>query len=781
MEEFNNLEENSSFNLQAELNKYLKKWIWFLLSVLVALFLAWLYLRYTPKQYLTQTSILVASSENKKSSVSLDDFTNLSLGGGIGGNNLQDEISIMKSKPLLFSLVKKLNLDVQIYKEGKVVSTNIYDDAPIYGTLEVSDLKKFRGESFNIAPHNASQFKLEQNGGSQKIYKYGQKIFLKNATFTIYRQPGTDFKETLKLDVLNPQTVIDKLEAQITGSLDAKNKSNIISLSYVGKIPQRSENILDELVKQYNKDAIDNKNLESQNTAAFIDSRLDLITKELGNIEEQKATYKRSNQITDLVTQAQISVENANEATKKIMEVGTQLEMVNSVLNYANSANNEQLLPSNMGMPSGLDAVISEYNQLVLSLNKTLKQATPSNPAVVTMKRDIASMRSLIKDNLQKTKMSLQSNISSLQGKVNENKASVEKFPGQEKIFRNIDRQQNIKEALYLYLLQKREETSISLAVTTPKARVVNPAFTLMTPVSPQSSKIYLIALVLGLALPFLLFYVYFFFDNKIANKNDVSNLLPNLPILAEVPTVEKGENDLIMKNDLSIYAESFRILTTNLKFMLTKIQGRAPIILFTSSVKGEGKTTISINSAMSLSSKKKVVIIGADLRNPQLKRYVAGKTIGLSDYLADESITVSDIITTSGLNDNLDIIDSGSIPPNPTDLLEYGRLEHLINELATKYDYVLIDSAPMMMVSDSFHILRFADVLVYVVRAKYTEKELLQYAKTVAADDNVSKMGIVINDVKKDELRYGYGGKYGYSYYSDEKKGFWEKLKQKF
>lgn len=781
MEELDYLEEKSNFDLQAELNKYFKKWLWFVLSVVIAVFLAWLYLRYTPKQYLTQTSILVSSSENKRSSVSLDDFTNLSLGGGIGGNNLQDEISILKSKPLLYTLVKKLNLDVQIYREGKVLTTSVYNDAPIFGTLEVSDQKKFKGESFAIVPHNASQFKLEREGASEKIYKYGQKIFLKNATFTIFRQPGIAFKETLLLDLVNPQMVVNNLEAQIMGDQDAKNKSNIISLSLVGKVPEKSENILDELVKQYNKDAIDNKNQESQNTATFIDGRLDLITKELGNIEDQKANYKRNNQITDLVTQAQISVENANEATKRIMDVGTQLEMVNSVLSYANSANNEQLLPSNMGMPSGLDAVISEYNQQVLSLNKTLKQATPSNPAVITMKRDIASMRSLIKDNLQKTKMSLQTNISSLQGKVSENKASVGRFPGQEKIFRNIDRQQNIKEALYLYLLQKREETSISLAVTTPKARVVNPAYTFTNPISPQSSKIYLIALALGLALPFLLFYVYFFFDSKIANKNDVTKVLPNIPLLAEVPTVEKGAGDLVMKNDLSIYAESFRILTTNLKFMLTKIQNRAPIILFTSSVKGEGKTTISINSALSLSSKKRVILIGADLRNPQLKRYVKGKSIGLSDYLADESIAVADIITSSGLSENLDIIDSGNIPPNPTDLLEDNRLEVLLKDLATKYDYILIDSAPMMMVSDSFHILRLADVLVYVVRAKYTERELLQYVKTVAKDENVAKLGIVINDVQKDELRYGYGGKYGYGYYSDTKKGFWENLKSRF
>lgn len=781
MDEFNEIEENNSFDLQAELNKYLKKWPWFLLSLLVALILAWLYLRYTPKQYATTASVLISTGDKKNNSISMEDFTNLSLGGGIGSSNLQDEIAIMKSKPILHDLVKKLNLDVQVISEGRVLTTSLYDEVPIFGNLEISNLKKFRSQSYAFIPVNANEFKLQQEGSAAQTYQYGKKNVIKDAAFTIYRQPLVAFKSPLTLKLNHPDAIVNSLENGINATQDIKNKSSIIALSLVGTIPEKNENILNELIKEYNKDAINNKNLESQNTAAFIDSRLDLITKELGNIEDQKATFKRNNQITDLATQAQLSVQNANEATKKIMDVGTQLEMVNSVLSYANSANNEQLLPSNLGMPSGLDSVINEYNQLVLTRNKTLKQATNSNPAVIQFNRDISSMRSLIKENLQKSRISLQSNMSALQEKVNENKAAVGKFPGQEKIFRNIDRQQNIKEALYLFLLQKREETSISLAVTTPKARVVNPAYTFLNPVSPQSSKIYLIAFALGLALPFLLFYVYFFFDNKIANKADVSRILPNIPLLSEVPTADKEAGDLIVKNDLSIYAESFRILTTNLKFMINKIQDRAPIILFISSVKGEGKTTVSINSALTLSSNKKVVLIGADLRNPQLKRYITGQNIGLADFLADPSISVSEVLIPSGLSKNLDIIDSGTIPPNPTDLLEDKRLQFLLDDLATKYDYVLIDSAPMMMVSDSFHILRLADVLVYVVRAKYTEKELLKYVKTVAADDNVAQLGIVINDIQKEELRYGYGGKYGYGYYTDNPKSLLERIKEKF
>jgi tyrosine-protein kinase Etk/Wzc len=774
------MNEQSSFNLKSELGKYLKKWPWFVLGILSTFVLAWLYLRYTPKQYSTSASVLITTDDKKSKSVSLQDFSNLSLGGDFASTNLTDEVAIMKSKPLLHDVVKDLNLDLQFSSEGRILITNIYDQTPLYGHLDILDERKFSRKNFKVIPLNEQQFSLSTGENLTKTYKYGQQIGVKGAVFTIYRRFEFDFKNPLVLTLMSPNDVVNELEKNIVAQQDPKNKSTIISLNLNGVIPEKSENILNQLIKEYNKDAINNKNLESQNTAKFIDGRLDIITQQLGNIEDKKEIFKKENKITDLVTQAEHSAKNADEVTKQIMDVGTQLEMVNSILTYTSSANNEQLLPSNMGMPAGLDAIINEYNQLVLTRNRTLRQATAQNPAVIQFNRDISAMRALIKENLQKARSSLQMNISSLQQKVNESKMEVNKFPTQEKIFRNIDRQQNIKEALYLFLLQKREETSISLAVTTPKARVVNPAYTLNSPIAPQSSKIYLIALLVGFSLPFIIFYLIFFFDSKVMNKGDISRILSNVPLLAEVPTAENEDGDLISSNDLSIYAESFRILTTNLKFMIKKVTGRAPIILFTSSVKGEGKTTISVNSALSLSSNKKVILIGADLRNPQLKRYIPASNLGLSNYLSDESLVSGDVIMPSGLNLNLDIIDSGIIPPNPTDLLEDGRLKILLNELATRYDYVLIDSAPMMMVSDSFHLLNISDILVYVVRANYTEKNLLDYIKTIAADENIPKLGIVLNDVRKDELRYGYGGKYGYGYYTEEKKGFWERLLKK-
>lgn len=756
-------------NLKKEIARYLKKWPWIVLSLVLFYLGARLYLRYTNDVFLTKSSIKIENLDKG----SLGAIQNMGGVPMMAKEGAGVEIPIVLSRPILYDVVKMLNIDVLFVVKGQVKDQRLFHDAPVtVQIVKLEDPNGFTGRQYTITDKGSSFELSAQNGKSTRL-PYNKIVKLDFGSIIVKPKPGFRFTEPLTVSFLNAVRVAEELQSSISIAENEMN-SEILELSHRAQLPEKSQAILNALISEYNKADLENKREQSRVSLAFIDERLEVLTQDLGSIENQKEGYKRQNQITDLEAQAQMSLQKASESTKELTEQATQLEMVNSVLNVANRAGRDQLLPTNVGMPSGVDQAISQYNELIITRNRTLKQATPSHPAIQEFNREIASMRSLIQDNLIKSRQTIQMNIARLNGQLNASQADISKFPTQEKVFRNIDRQQNLKESLYLYLLQKKEETSIAMAVTMPKVRVVNPAYTIQGPVEPRRQQIILGSLAAGLALPILLLFVLFTLDTQVRSKNDITTVLPDLPVLAEVPNVAKGESDLIGKNDLSVYAEAFRILTSNLKFML-KQKDVSPVILFTSSVKGEGKTTVAVNSAMALASNKRVLLIGADLRNPQLGRYLNQKVTGLSDFLAqDDATRYPHFILPSALHDNLDIMQSGSIPPNPTDLLEDSKMAYFLSDVRSKYDYILIDSAPLMMVSDSFHLLNSADIVVYVVRANYTEKELLTYAGSVAADDNVKKMAFVLNDVHKNEMRYGYGGKYSYSYEADKNTGGW-------
>lgn len=759
----------NSFNLKKEIGRYLKKWPWILLSIVLFVISALLYLRYSNVNYQTNSSVKIENLEKG----SIGAIQNMGTVPVMSKEGAGVEIPIILSRPILYDVVKNLSIDVKYTLDGQIKDEEIYNGSPVeIRILTVTDENSFAGRSYHFTDKGRS-FELKELSGKVHRFLYNTVCTLDFGTFIAKPKAGFKSSENLQIHFMNAIKVAEGLQTAITITENDLN-TEILEISYKSQVPDKSEAILNSVISQYNAADLENKREQSKVSISFIDERLDVLTRDLGNIENQKEGYKRQNQITDLESQAQLSLQNVDDNTKELMEQATQLEMVNSVLSVATRGNREQLLPTNIGMPAGVDQAITQYNELIITRNRTLKQATPSHPAIQNFNREIASLRSLIQDNLIKSRQSIQMNISRLNGKLNETKADISRFPTQEKIFRNIDRQQNLKESLYLYLLQKKEETSIAMAVTMPKVRVVNPAYTIPGPVEPNRQQIMLGSVAVGFMVPLLILFVLFTLDTQVRSKNDITETLPDLPVLAEVPTVGKNESDLIGKNDLSVYAEAFRILTSNLKFMLKK-QQIAPVILFTSSVKGEGKTTVSVNAAIALASNKKVLLIGADLRNPQLGRYIPQKSVGLSDYLAqDESSDLDLFIKPSPLHENLDIMQSGSIPPNPTDLLEDRKLAVLLNDLKQKYDYIIIDSAPMMMVSDTFHLLRSSDVVVYVVRANYTEKELLTYARSVASDDNVSQFAFVLNDVHKNEMRYGYGGKYSYGYEADTQTVGW-------
>ncbi len=774
--------QNQSSDLKLELQRYLRWWPLFIVSVLITLFIAWVYLRYATPQYLTSSSLYVKIQSAKKGELmGVKDFQNMALPSGLMTNAVDNELSILKSKPLLYNVVKEIGLDVKVISRGKFKDVELYEKSPFSGSIiKLNEPRYFKSDTYSISPDEKNGFILKNEKSIIKG-KFSEPLKMNWGWIVLNRNTNFSFVTPLTVSFINPRIVVNQLEASITLSIP-EEKSNIIEISTKGTIPIRSENILNELMKQYNIDAIKDKNEEALATANFIDQRLEVITKELGGIEDKKESYKEANKIADLQSQIELDLKNASENTKKIMEMSTQLEMVNSVLKIASTSGNEQLLPTNLGMPSALDEMVGEYNQLVLSRNRTLRQATPSNPAVLQFNREIVAMRDLIKENLKKSQVNIQMGIGQLQAQMNKSREALGIFPMQEKLFRSIERQQNLKESLFLYLLQKREETAIALSANTEKARVVNPAYTSDAPLSPNRKSVFLIAFSLGLLIPAGLLYIIFALDTKVHNRREIKKSLPEIPVIGEIPNAGDAEDAVVGKNDLTAFAESFRIMLTNAKFVIKPIKGIAPVIMVSSSVKGEGKTTVSTNTALTLAQNRKVLLLGADLRNPQLKRFVSHAKRGLSDYLANENEnTIDQYIETFKDNPNLDILPSGTIPPNPTNLLANAKMEKIFNHLKTKYEFIIVDTAPMLLLSDSFHLIQYADLLLYVMRAEYTDRDILEFTEEVERDNAQGKLVIVLNDVKNRHISY-YDNKYGYGYgyYSDDeetnKKMKWKK-----
>ncbi|MFS4416963.1 GumC family protein [Maribacter sp. 2307ULW6-5] len=770
------VEERNELDLRATLDKYKRFWPWFLLMTLVFLALAITYIKLAPKHYTSLASIIVKDEENSSSSGASNAF-DVNLFSGMSTNSMANELGLLTSKRLMLNTVKALDLNIQYMDDSQLIPQQLYRNSPIKVQVLRLDEAKLRlameeeNHVFRVRKLNENRLQLiTENTEAVLDTEFNAPISLSFVDFVILNANDGETEAKEWSDIVLKFLPVGAVASGFSKALKVElldEQSTLIQLSLTHKVRRMAEDILNQLIFEYNKEAIEDKNLIAKNTADFIDERLRIINSELDSVESGKESFKEVNRLTNIGAESNMMIQNVSDYNQQRQQVETQLEVTGSMLSYIDSGE-DNLLPTNLGLEGGGNEFVNDYNDLILERNRLLAGSTEKNPLVVRLNEQLGQLRSNVKASLLAQRQNLIINQDNLRRMAGALGSQISRVPGQERQVRGIERQQNIKESLYLYLLQKREENTLELSVTGPKAKIVDSAYSSNGEIFPSPKIVLGAAIILGLLLPFLVIRGKELLNDKIQTREDLENLNKDIPIVGELPSIGKKEDELVRENDRSVLSEAFRILSANLQYLQTRPkEGQRGISIFvTSTIKSEGKTFVATNLAITLSlTGKKVVLVGGDLRNPQLQRYQKNlrKVLGVSDYLVNKQQELMHLLQETDLNEHLRILPSGSIPPNPAELLQKKRLGELFDELERRFDYVIVDTAPALLIADTFLINKYASLTLYVTRAGFTKKRLMDFAIEAKQTGKLKNMSLVLNDVPL--MNLGYGSKYGYTY----------------
>ena len=792
------VQSEEQINIQEILFRYLIHWPWFVVSVIVCVALAWGYLRLTTPVYNISATVLIKDEKKGGGANMSSELEKMGLNGFVSSSsNIENEIEVLKSRTLAREVVSSLGLFVTYMDEDKFPNKELYRTSPVLVSLTPQEADRLpQTMEIDMLLQPAGAMDVQVKVGKKEYRKHLEKLpavlptdegtvafFANNDTLSSLRPESVTTERHITAYINRPFAVAKGYAGSLLITPTSKATSVVtVSLKYSNT--QRGKDYIDKLLEMYNINANNDKNEVAQRTGEFIDERIDIISKELGSTERDLENFKRSAGITDLTSEAQIALTGNAEYEKKRVENQTQINLVMDLKKYLQGSEYE-VLPANVGLQdAGVAGAIDRYNEMVAERKRLLRTSTESNPAIVNLTTSIRAMRSNIQTTLDATLKGLEITKADLIREASRYSRRISDAPTQERQFVSIARQQEIKSGLYLMLLQKREENAIVLAAIANNAKIIDEAQADSTPISPKRMTIYLAALVFGIGIPVGVIYLIGLTKFKIEGRADVEKLT-SLPVVGDIPLADEKMGAIaVFENQNNLMSETFRNVRTNLQFML---ENGKNVILVTSTVSGEGKSFISANLAISLSLLgKKVVIVGLDIRKPGLNKVfnLPKKEYGITQFLTNSTVNLMDLVHHSDINKNLYILPGGTVPPNPTELLARDGLEKAVEILRKNFDYVILDTAPVGMVTDTLLIGRVADLSVYVCRADYTRKTEFTLINELAENNKLPNLCIVINglDLQKKKYGYYYGyGKYGKYYGYGKHYGYGEyKIKDK-